>query len=548
MWDWKLNICAILAICLIHNGNALSRIDPLVDSKVGLIRGLRASDGDYSMFMGIPYATVNESNPFGPSIPHPGFEDTFEAYDDSAICPQLEEFGNTIVGTLDCLHLNVYVPNTANSRNQLPVLVWIYGGGFTIGYSGRHVYGPKYLVQHNVVLVTLNYRLGPYGFMCLDTPDIPGNQGLKDQQTALRWVKNNIEAFGGDPNKITIFGESAGGASVDYQLTYGKEKLFDQVILQSGVGLCPWALKVPDESAVIKIAGHLGLPTTDVSEAVEFLAQSDVELVIAATTELDIRFKPCVEKEFEGVERFIYDYPANIKNVNVRNVPILMGYNSDERLAWYEHLTPEEYAKLNPFFEALEESFIFESEEYLKEMEAELRHFYIGDEKFSEDVKEGLVRFSSDHSFNYPVMRTLNKYLDSGAKNIYYYLFFYDGDRNFVKERLNITSPGAIHADEISYFFDVSFMDQTPTPEDQLIIDRVTTLWTNFAKYGNPTPEVTELLPVQWPVVTKDQLNYLYIDTELKVQKRNFKSRIALWNLFYKINQKYEIGYRDDDE
>lgn len=421
---------------------------------------------------------------FQPSTPHPGFDDTFEAYDDSAICPQIEEFGNTITGSLDCLHVNIYVPNTATSRNKLPVLVWIYGGGFSIGFSGRYVYGPKYLVKQDVILVTFNYRLGPYGFMCLGTSDIPGNQGLKDQQLALRWIKNNIDAFGGDSNKITIFGESAGGASVDLHLIFGQEKLFDKVIMQSGVGLCPWAMVDADTSAPVKLANRLGLPTSDVTESMEFLATSDPKLVIAATSELDLTFGPCVEKDIEDVERFIFEHPVNMKKSNIGNIPILLGYNSDEGLTLFEHMKPEDYSSMNVFYDTLNRYFTFDSE-YLAEMEAEIRHFYIGDDEiFSEDVKVGLIRFFSDLSNNYPVVRTINKYIENNAKNIYYYVFFYDGERGFVKQKNNITSAGVPHADEISYFFDVSYMNEEPSAEDQLIIDRVTTMWTNFAKYG----------------------------------------------------------------
>lgn len=162
---------------------------------------------------------------FQPSTPYQAFGEVFEAYDDSAICPQLEEFNKTIVGSLDCLHLNVYVPNTASSKNNLPVLVWIYGGRFNRGFSGRYLYGPSNLVRHDIILVTLNYRLGPYGFMCLDNPEVLGNQGLKDQQIAIKWVNDNIDAFGGDANKITLFGESAGAASVGMHL-HQEEGLF----------------------------------------------------------------------------------------------------------------------------------------------------------------------------------------------------------------------------------------------------------------------------------------------------------------------------------
>ncbi|KOB69445.1 Uncharacterized protein OBRU01_14496 [Operophtera brumata] len=133
---------------------------------------------------------------FQPSVPHPEFDGIFEANDDSHICPQIEEFNRTLAGDLDCLRLNIFVPPTASPTNKLPVLVWIFGGRFELGFYGRLLYGPKFLVRHDIILVTINYRVGPYGFMCLNIPEVPGNQGLKDQLMALRWLHENIEAFG----------------------------------------------------------------------------------------------------------------------------------------------------------------------------------------------------------------------------------------------------------------------------------------------------------------------------------------------------------------
>ncbi|XP_026739429.1 juvenile hormone esterase-like [Trichoplusia ni] len=543
MWRYKFNILPVLA-CLIHYGTAMSRIDPLVDTKVGLIRGLRATDGDYAMFMGIPYATVDGANPFGPSEPHPGFDEPFDAYDDSAVCPQVDEFTDKEVGSIDCLHLNVYVPNTANSKNRLPVLVWIYGGAFKIGYSGRFLYGPRYLVKQDLILVTINYRVGPYGFMCLDVPEVPGNQGLKDQQLALKWIKNNIEAFGGNPDQITIFGESAGGSSVDFQSMYSQEKLFNQVIMQSGVALAPWAVGAPEPLVPLKIAKQLGFETTDTKEALSFLASIDTDLVIAAGAELKLSYNPCVENDFDNVTRFIHDFPLNIKKPNLGNLPTLLGVNKDEGLADFRSKTAEEISQNSEIFlEYLNYYFNFNTLD-LNEMEQIVRNFYIGDEIISENVVEGLIKVYSDLFFNYPTARTLQKYLDNGLKNIYYYLFSYDGERNFVKNRLNVTVPGASHADEIGYLFDISYMDKNPAPEDQLVIDRMTTLWANFVKFGNPTPQTTEILPVQWPAATKDSQYYLNIDADLTVGKRYFNSRIAFWELFYKLNEKAQIGYK----
>ncbi|VVC87374.1 unnamed protein product [Leptidea sinapis] len=157
----------------------------------------------------------------------------FEAIDDTAVCPQRNEFNNELAGILDCLHVNVYVPDTITDKN-LPVLVWIYGRAFTIGFAGRYVYGPKCLVRHDVILVTLSYRVGPYGFLCPGTERVPGNQGIKDQLLALEWVKVNIQAFGGDVENINVFRQSAGAMSIEIQLLSTQEKLFKRAILHSG--------------------------------------------------------------------------------------------------------------------------------------------------------------------------------------------------------------------------------------------------------------------------------------------------------------------------
>ncbi|KPJ14974.1 Bile salt-activated lipase [Papilio machaon] len=518
---------------------ASPRLDPLVYSKRGLIRGLQATDGDYAMFLGIPYALVNYTNPFGPSLPYPDFEETFEAIDDSAICPQLEDFSNQITGSLDCLHLNVYVPNTATSLNRLPVLVWIYGGGFQIGYASRYVYGPKYLVRNDVIVVTINYRVGPYGFMCLDTPDVPGNQGLKDQLNALRWIKENIDAFGGDANKVTIFGESAGAGSVDFQLLSKQEKLFDKVIMQSGTTLGPWAIVESNPNAPTILADKLGFETEDTIEAINFLASVDPKLVIAVAIESNLSFMPCVEKEFEGVERFVAEHPINSEIPKAKNIPILTGYNNKEMLVGANiglgHLD------LDVFEEYLSMAFNFEDDELV----TLVRQFYIGDDNNVDDLKENLIDFESDIMFNHPVHRSVQKYLENSG-NVYHYIFSYSGDRNFLKWRLNITEDGAGHADEISYLFDVSIMKEPPTEEDQLVIDRITTMWTNFVKYGNPTPEATDLLPVQWTPVTKEVLTYLDIDSELTLKKRPFHDRMAFLDLFFTMNKHLLKGYKDN--
>ncbi|CAB3241209.1 unnamed protein product [Arctia plantaginis] len=121
----------IAAILQVVTGR--TRIGPLVNTDAGLIKGLQADDGDYSMFLGIPFGKVDEANPFSAATPYPKFDNTFEAFNDTTVCPQVQEPQGTVAGTPDCLVLNVYVPFSASSSNRLPVLVWIFGGGLMYG-------------------------------------------------------------------------------------------------------------------------------------------------------------------------------------------------------------------------------------------------------------------------------------------------------------------------------------------------------------------------------------------------------------------------------
>lgn len=358
---------------------------------------------------------------------------------------------------------------------------WYQHKNVIINVFDRYIYGPKYLVRHDVILITFNYRVGPYGFLCLDTPEVPGNQGMKDQVLALRWIQKNIAYFGGDVNKITVMGERAGGASIEAHLLSKDEKLFNQAIIQSGSTFIPGLLEEADRSKPVSIAQKLGYETDDFIKAVELLAKTDANLVIAAATELGLSSRPCVEQKYENVDSILTDHPINMNRPKAKNTPILIGFNSKERLMTYATKPAEEYKQLNVFEDSLRKIFIYD--EQFKEMEDIVRRFYVGDEEFTEALRDNLTDFSSDFDFAFPIQLSLRKYLESGAKDIYYYKFSYSGERNFVKKRNNVTLPGAAHGDDTSYLFDVSY-EEDPSVEDQLVIDRMTTLWTNFVKYG----------------------------------------------------------------
>ncbi|XP_041973344.1 acetylcholinesterase-like [Aricia agestis] len=423
----------------------------MVHTPLGRIRGVPADDGDYAMFLGIPYAKLNASNPFGATTPHEKFDKVFEAFSESEICPQIREVqGSTDApygGGLDCLTLNVYVPNTRTGDRA--VYIFMFGGQFTRGRSDRSYYGPRYLVRHDVIVVTFNYRLGPYGFMCTHIPEVPGNQGLRDQRDAIGWVRDNIRAFGGDPQRITIGGHSSGAMTVDMHILTERPRLFQQAIVQSGTATYSGFLGPTDKMSLTNIARDLGFETNDTYAALSFLASASPETVIRATIN-KYQWKPCIEDEFERVESFISENPELSAGSNV----------------------------------------------------------------------DGLKR-------------QLRKYAKHRDTSVYMYMFSYDGRRNRMKRFYNISQAGATHSDELGYIFTMDFIPDEPNSEDQSKIDQITTLWTNFIKYGNPTPERSALLPVSWTPLTGDTVPCLQIGTNLTPISRPFHQRMTFWDLFF---------------
>ncbi|XP_022818156.1 cholinesterase 2-like [Spodoptera litura] len=526
----------VLLISISELVQGLSRVDPLVSTRSGLIRGLRINGG-YAQFLGIPYAEVDKSNPFGPAFPHPGFDNVFKAYE-SNMCPQVSN--NVSVGTINCLTLNIYVPDAATSQNSLPVMVWIHGGYFVIG-SGDSIGIPEYLLVDDVIVISINYRLGIYGFMCLDIPEVSGNQGLRDQVLALRWINENIDAFGGDPRKITIFGESAGGISVNLHLLSSYESLFQRAIIQSGPAVSPWVMQESDNTVPIKLAKALDFATDDITEAINFLATVqpstlvkmayDLKLTSYVTLEDSPATLPCIENKMEGVEHFITAHTLNIETSQLRNIPVIIGVNSNEMAMGYVNARRD-------FFKHYDFNIInsvLDLKDKLVEAIGDIRHFYIGDEDTGDKVKIEIQNFSSDVLFNYPTEKMAEKLLKLGAKSVFRYIFSYSGDRNIMKLRLKLNNTGAVHADELGYLFDSDELNGDNNPRDQLMIERMTMMWTNFAKYGDPTPTTSELLPVKWAPITKTTQRYLNLDSELTLEGRPFHDRMAFWDIFYKL-------------
>uniref|UniRef100_A0A672MKV7 Carboxylic ester hydrolase n=1 Tax=Sinocyclocheilus grahami TaxID=75366 RepID=A0A672MKV7_SINGR len=255
----------------------------------GMVQGKSHSVGLFrymDVFKGIPFAAP--PGRLEKPVPHPGWDDVLKATDYRMRCMQLNLLATDVVGSEDCLYLNIWIPQGNTVSTNLPVMVFIYGGGFLLGggqganFLDNYLYdGQEIADRGNVIVVTFNYRVGSLGFLSSGDADAPGNYGLWDQHNAIAWVHRNIRNFGGNPDNITIFGESAGGASVNFQILSPKNNgLIRRAISQSGVALCPWAVNRNPRQYAEEIARKVGCPTD--SGMVACLRRTDPKAVTLA--------------------------------------------------------------------------------------------------------------------------------------------------------------------------------------------------------------------------------------------------------------------------
>ncbi|KAL0125895.1 hypothetical protein PUN28_004753 [Cardiocondyla obscurior] len=245
-----------------------------------------------------------------------------------------------IVGEEDCLFLNVYTPVLDKAACKA-VMVWFHGGMFNHGLGDDIFFGPDFLIEQGVVLVTLNYRLGAIGFLNTGDKSAPGNAGLKDQVMALKWVKDNIHYFGGCPNRVTIFGEDAGGSSVQFHMMSPmSDGLFNKAILQSGSAVNTWAMAYDARDVAFKLGEKLDIETSDPVELVAKLAEFSPKELIAASNDLAFlknamngrteAFIPSVEADI-GQEIFLPADPWTLlKSGKIADVPVMAGFTADE--------------------------------------------------------------------------------------------------------------------------------------------------------------------------------------------------------------------------
>lgn len=375
-------------------------------------------------------------------------------------------------------------------------MVYIHGGAFILGGGGKLLYGPDFLVKKEVILVTFNYRLGALGFTCLRIKEAPGNAGLKDQVAALRWVKRNIAAFGGDPNNITLFGESAGATSTAILLASNiTDGLINRAIIQSGSSIANWSINRNPVWVAALLAKTFGLETDDPLEIYELFSKMSYKELISAkakkplTKYFDTQLLqlPCVEDIIPGEESIINDLPYNLLAKKSKIVPLIYGSNSKEGFFLISGDTDESLEERNGRY-LFASDLLFQSEDEAAIEAQRIQKFYFGDDKVSMKKLMNVSEIYTHLYFELPPIFETEVLIEKTNAVIYNYYFDYSGGRNFVKKRAGFENEdGASHGDDLFYLFNSMLLPFRINKKDSELIDTMTTLWTNFAKYGYVT-------------------------------------------------------------
>ena len=469
-----------------------------VQTEYGWVRGLPAADPRITSYKGIPFAAppVGENRWRAPQ-PCEDWEGDLYCADFGPIAMQANCAGDPakdiyarewavdpeLLMSEDCLYLNVWAP--ADGRKNLPVYVWYFGGGLQVGNTTEMEFDGERIARRGVVVVTVGYRLNCFGFLChpeitAEAPDAPANFGFLDQQFATRWVKRNIAAFGGDPENITIGGQSAGGMSVCAQMTCPDNKgLFQRAIVESGTFTQPYGAKMglfprtmaEAEAQGVRFFEALGVKTLAEARALPARVVEDMSLSWPWG---------CWGETVDGV---FSTYRSNEWYLHPERIvcPVMLGQTSTEFTALpmadsEETLTA--YAK---------EQFGDDAEEFLS--------FFTHPATKESIAKEGL-----QHAIGFAIRAASQCNADKGvAQKLYAY--------NFDAEIPGWDNPGTFHSVDLWFFFETLAKCWRPfTGKHYDLARNMCDYWVNFILTGDPNGVDSQgkMLPL-WPELTVDQ-------------------------------------------
>ena len=491
-------IRAVLLVAIPAASTIALAQSPMIETESGTISGVR--EAGLSVYKGIPFAAP----PVGdlrwrapvPVVPWTGKRKA------DAFAPACMQTGVSMPGEAppavseDCLYLNIWTPaKLDNAHERLPVIVWIYGGGYINGSASMPLYWGDRLAHKGVIVVTIAYRIGPLGFLAHPelTRESPhhssGNYGLMDQIAALEWIQGNIAAFGGDPKNVTIAGQSSGSISVSILMASPRAKgLFQRAIGESGglfepLQLAPKYLLANAEHDGEKYAASIGAPTLQ-------------ELRRLPASQLTGNAGGVVHPVIEPYMLPSSPYEA-FASGQQNDVPLLIGSNADEARA----LTNVTQVKAATFASDLEHSF----GALPPQLVAPYPH------ATDQEAKQARLDLERDLRFGWDMWAWARLQSTTGQSSVYYYSFtqkppFPTGS---VYEGW-----GASHFAELWYVFD--HLDQQPwrwSAADRRLAEEISTYWINFARSGNPNGPG---LP-SWPAFTNADSKVLYLGDPIKV-------------------------------
>lgn len=481
----KFNV--LLLLLAINHFLLFAQFPVQVKVEGGWVKGVQ--ENDLTIFRGIPFAAP----PVGQlrwKAPQPvvGWKGVKSA---EHFAPAPMQQGNPAGGkSEDCLYLNVWTPAKSKTEH-LPVMVWIYGGGFSSGSTAEYWYEGSKLAQKGVVFVSIAYRVGSLGFLAhpslnAESPNhVSGNYGLLDQIAALKWIKKNIARFGGDPHKVTIFGESAGGLSVSMLCASSLAKgLFRGAISQSGASFGPIGTAFyPGE--------NMKLMSFAAEEGVKYAQKAGVSSID------ELRKMPAdklpmgwgVGSSWPVIDGYVISdvqYKLYEKG-KYNDVPVMIGYNSDEGLSFSPGKTPQEC------IDAVKKR-------YGKFADDLLKAYPVGENS----VLRSARNLSRDAAFGWHNWTWAKLQSETGKSNVFYYFFDQHPDYPETSSEYGHGSP---HAQDVSYVFQhLNASDPNTSKSDITISEAMGNYWINFVKYGNPNGTA---LP-QWTPFNRNNSKVMY--------------------------------------
>ena len=483
-----LSLCSIVLPAFIAKKPVLD----VVKTEAGQVSGVRNQTGDIVSFKGIPFAAppvgdlrwkapqtvkpwkgVRKCDAYGPS-PMQNEPAPFSMWSAEFLIPK-EPISE------DCLYLNVWTGANAATEKR-PVLVWIYGGGFNSGGSGVPIYDGEALAKKGVVFVSINYRVGPFGFFA--HPELTeasgngasGNYGLMDQLAALQWVQKNIASFGGDPANVTIAGQSAGSMSVNALVASPLAKgLFGKAIAQSGANFTRGSASLQQaEEAGVKTAQTLNATSL---EALRKVPAEELQQKVKGT----------------GVIIDGYVLPQSIAEIfaagKQNKVTLLTGWNEDEGLLMGQLQNAADYRKQV-------------QERYGADAEAFLRLYPATNDSIASVSQYKASRDMIFGAQNYTWANVQSQ--QNGKVYVYRFTHIVPATGEYVKY-------GAFHTGEVPYAYNnLKFVDRPWKAEDRKLAQIMSNYWVNFISTGNPNGEG---LP-QWPAYTTSDKQIMVLDKD----------------------------------